>query len=113
MDFYTINAKAIEKGPKKGTVEVSPDFNVGRSTDLMVRARSVYAIWDEEKGLWSTDEYDVVRLVDQELRQFAKEETEKGGTEHIVKDLFSYNTNSWNVFRKFIQNISDNSHQTG
>lgn len=33
----------------------------------MVRGRSFYAIWDEEKGLWSTDEYDVQRLVDADL----------------------------------------------
>ena len=64
MDFYQIGMREIERGPRKGEFELYPDFTVGRSKDLMVRGRSFYAIWDEEKGLWSTDEYDVQRLVD-------------------------------------------------
>ena len=73
MDFFQIHTREIEKGPKKGALEVYPDFVVGRSTDLMVRGRAFYAIWDEEVGLWSQDEYDVQRLVDLALRQFSEE----------------------------------------
>ena len=35
----------------------------------MVQGGNFYAIWDEEKELWSRDEYDVQRLVDEDLRQ--------------------------------------------
>lgn len=66
MDFYTIK----ERSPKKGVVEIYPDFNVCRSKDLMVKGKAFYAIWDEEKGLWSTDEYDVQRLVDKDLAEY-------------------------------------------
>jgi hypothetical protein len=68
VDFFQISTREA----KGGTLEVYPDFIVGRSKDLMVQGRSFRAIWDEEVGLWSTDEYDVQRLVDHELRTYAE-----------------------------------------
>ena len=53
MDFVQLSTREA----KNGVIEVYPDFIVGRSSDLMVRGRSFYAIWAEERGLWSTDEY--------------------------------------------------------
>lgn len=111
MDFYTIRVREIEKGPNKGSMEVYPDFKVGRSKDLMVRSKGFYAIWDDAAKLWSTDEYDVVRLVDEELHAFAKKKEEASGIPHFVKDLHSFNSNVWKQFRTYMQNISDNSHQ--
>lgn len=111
MDFYNINVREIEKGPRKGEFEVYPDFVIGRSKDLMVRGRSFYAIWDEEAGLWSTDEYDVQRLVDEDLYRYAKQHPSEDGSLPHVKYLRSFNSNGWSQFRKFIQNISDNSHE--
>jgi hypothetical protein len=106
MDFFQIGTKET----KGGIIEVFPDFMVGRSKDLMVRGRSFYAIWDEEAGLWSMDEYDVQRLVDKELAEFAEKLRQDG---HIctVKYLRSFGSNSWNQFRSFVNNLSDNSHQ--
>jgi len=63
VDFYQILCR--ETKDKK--LEVYPDFIVGRSTDLMVQGRTFYAIWDEARGFWSRDEYDVQRLVDEDL----------------------------------------------
>lgn len=102
MDFFEICTKE-----EKGVTVVYPDFNVGRSNDLMVRGRSFYAIWDKERNLWSTDEYDVQRFVDRALKE--KVATLSGPC--TVKYLRSYGTNVWNQFRRFLQNVSDNSHQ--
>ena len=55
---------------KNGVIEIYPDFKICRSRDLMVRGKAFYAIWDKEAGLWSTDEYDVQRLIDQESKPF-------------------------------------------
>ena len=53
---------------KDGSVDVFPDFMVdSKTTDLMIRGNSFYAIWDEDAGLWSTNQYDVQRLVDKDL----------------------------------------------
>jgi len=109
MDFFQISARDAVK--KDDPPELYPDFKVGRSKDLMVRGRSFYAIWDEKAGLWSTDEYDVQRLVDEELDEAKIEYEARTGRPHNVKHLRSYSTNGWNQFRKFLNNISDNSHQ--
>lgn len=110
MDFYKICMREIEKGPRKGEFELYPDFVVGRSKDLMVRGRSFYAIWDEAAGLWSTDEYDVQRIVDQSLEAEAEKIYNQSGSRPAVRDLRSFGSNGWTQFRKFVQNISDNSH---
>jgi hypothetical protein len=103
VDFYKISVKEL----KDGTLQLYPDFIVGRSKDLMVRGRSFYAIWDEERGLWSTDEYDVQRLVDADLHKYADEHK---NANYKVMNLRSFNTKVWTNFRQFMQNISDNSH---
>ena len=110
MDFFQICYREIEKGPRKGEFEIYPDFRVGRSKDLMVRGRSFYAIWDEELGLWSTDEYDVQRLVDESMKREALRIERDKGQRPSIKYLRSFGSNAWSQFRKYIQNISDNSH---
>ena len=57
---------------KKG-VEIYPKFIIKNSSDLMIRGGDFYAIWIEEKGLWSTDEQDAIRLIDKELEAYAEE----------------------------------------
>jgi energy-coupling factor transporter ATP-binding protein EcfA2 len=106
MDFYQIRVKET----KEGQLELYPDFIVGRSEDLMVQGRTFYAIWDEERGLWSRDEYDVQRLVDEELRQEADRLGKKTGQKYVIRYMRSFNSNSWTQFRKFLANVSDNSH---
>lgn len=105
MDFYQIRTKEL----KGGALELYPDFVVGKSKDLMVRGGSFYAIWNEQENLWSTDEFDVPLLVDADLRQYALEHS--NGLSYTVKDLRSFASNSWTQFRRFLSNISDNSHQ--
>ena len=68
MDFYTIKSKISGRG----AIEVYPEFKVGKCQDLMVRGKSFYAVWDEDKKLWSTDEYDVQRMVDDSIREYVK-----------------------------------------
>lgn len=107
MDFYKIK----ERSSKNGIVEVYPDFKVCRSKDLMVRGKGFYAIWDEAQGLWSTDEYDVQRLVDEDIMRY-KEELDKR-TEGVVqaKLMADFSSNSWLQFRNYVAHLSDSSHQ--
>lgn len=108
LDFLRI---ALKEPTKEGKpVEVRPDFTVGRSKDLMIRGGSFYAIWDEELGLWSTDEYDVQRLVDREIQEYC-DKLIANGTPATPKFLSSFGTNGWSQFRKFMKNVSDNSTQ--
>ena len=105
MDFYQI----LSRETKDKGMELYPDFIVGRSQDLMVQGRTFYAIWDAERGLWSRDEYDVQRLVDEHLEAEADRLREETGINYVVKYMRSFQSNSWALFRKFLANISDNS----
>ena len=105
MDFYRIRERTL----KNGSVEVYPDFTVCRSNDLMVRGKSFYAIWDEEKGLWSTDEYDVQRLVDKELDDYADNVQTEGRV--FVRHLGDFGDKSWREFRSYLAHLSDNAVQ--
>lgn len=58
------------KRPKKEVVEIYPKFKITNSSDLMIRGGDFYAIWLEDRGLWSTDEQDALRLIDKELDAF-------------------------------------------
>ena len=106
MDFYQIK----ERINKRDNVEIYPDFKVCRSKDLMVRGRSFYAIWDEAKGLWSTDEYDVQRLVDNELIEYKKEKEKKTDAKVTIRSMSDFSSKSWGEFRSYLAHVSDNSH---
>lgn len=108
MDFYQLKERQLD-GKKAGVVEVYPDFRIVRSKDLMVRGRGFYAIWDDKLGLWSTDEYDVQRLVDEDLDNYIPRSEAPMGVTH--KHLGDFSTNSWLAFRNYIGHLSDNSHQ--
>lgn len=107
MDFYRI----AERVAKNGEVILYPDFLVGKSQDLMVRAKSFYAIWDEAVNLWSTDELDVARLVDEELYEYHA--SLKAGPTSLVRvaSMRSYGSRSWKDYRQYIASIPDSKHQ--
>ena len=107
MDFYKIK----ERSTKNGVIEVYPDFKVCRSKDLMVRGRSFYALWDEQQGLWTTDEYDVQKLMDAELIAHAEEVKAKTDGKVYAKLMSNFSSGSWGIFRNYLANISDNANQ--
>lgn len=106
VDFYTI----CEKYGKHGFLEIYPDFKAHRSKDLMIRGKAFYAIWDEDKQLWSTDEYDVQRIIDQDLDERRNSYGEKR-SETVAKYMLNSSTNMWKTYRAFIREMPDNSHQ--
>ena len=94
MDFVRICTKT-----NKDNTEVFPDFVVKRSKDLMIQGTHVYAVWDEKNNMWSTDEYDVQRLVDEELSAEASKYEEKTGVQPTVKYLSSSTSGMWSRFK--------------
>lgn len=73
LDFVTISTRS----KKPGFTEIYPKFLIKKSDDLMIRGGDFYAVWVEDRGLWSTDEHDVVQLVDRELNKYAEENKDK------------------------------------
>ena len=105
VDFLKI---ATRRKPKEGVIEVYPTFRLyPKSTDLMIRGGDFYAIWLEEKGLWSTDEQDALRLIDKELDIFAEETDDNV----IVLHMWDASTGMIDIWHKFCQKQSrDNFH---
>ena len=69
LDFLKISYK----NNKDGSIEVYPKFVIKKSSDLMIRGGDFYAIWNDDKQLWSVDEQDAIRLIDRELEAYAEE----------------------------------------
>lgn len=100
LDFMKVSTRST----KKNVVEIYPKFIVGRrSTDLMIRGGDFYAIWIEERKMWSTDESDAIQLIDRELDKFYDEH--KGIFEGTVKVLHMWDaeTGMIDVWHKYCQ----------
>lgn len=110
MDFCQITERRKHNGDSV-ILEIYPDFHPIRSKDLMVRGRSFYAIWDNEKKIWSTDESDVQRLVDQELDEYKKNREKNWVGDIHVKKMISFSSNMWSKWRTFLNQMFDTSKQ--
>ena len=70
LDFMMVSIRYS----KNGAAEIYPRFIIkNNSSDLMIRGGDFYAIWVEDRGLWSTDEGDAIRLIDKELDRYVEE----------------------------------------
>ena len=69
LDFLMISTRST----KRGVIEIYPKFIIKKSSDLMIRGGDFYAIWVEERGLWSTDEQDALSIIDKYLDKYAEE----------------------------------------
>lgn len=96
MDFYQVRTKRTKDG-----VFVYPDFIVQDSNDLLVKGRAFYGLWDESKGLWSRDEMDVARIVDNDLRK----EADKSDAVPLL--MSSYESKSWTQYKNYIASLDD------
>ena len=105
LDFLIISTRS----PKKDIVEIYPKFRIKKSEDLMIRGGDFYAIWDEDRGLWSTDEQDAIRLIDQELEAYTRENKDKySGT---VRTLYMWDSDTGMIdkWHKYCQKQSRDS----
>ena len=106
MDFYKIKVK-----DNKDSSDIYPDFRVVRSKDLMVQGKAFYAIWDEERGLWSQDEYDVQRLIDEDIyRKLDEAQHKHPDKEFHPKTMGDFSSGAWMSFRRYVTHISDSAH---
>ena len=104
LDFVSIKYRK-----RNGVVTVYPEFKAKRSKDLMIRGTSFYAIWDEDAGYWSKDEYDVQRLVDKMIYEFMEANPFDCPVE--LKTMVDFSTNSWSEWKKYSKSLADNYHE--
>ena len=107
LDFL----KIFTRIPKKGVLEIYPNFVIKKSNDLMIRGSDFYAIWVEERGLWSTEEEDALQLIDQALDTYAKEHTFESFDTVRVLHMWDSSSHMIDAWHKYCQKqMRDNFH---
>lgn len=96
MDFVQIK----ERYTRTGQIEVYPDFIVKRSKDLLIKGSAFYAVWDEEEGMWSTNEYDAQRLIDSEIYDYVEQ---KGLMSYSLKLMSEFSSKKWVEFQTYMK----------
>ena len=92
VDFLIISTRSTRKG-----TEIFPKFRLyPKSKDLMIRGSDFYAVWIEERGLWSTDEDDALAIIDYELKKYADMYIEKHPDEFVTV-LYTWDSTSGSV----------------
>ena len=100
IDFFLVSTRP---GKRRGTIEIYPKFMAKNSSDLMIRGGGFYAIWDEERGIWSTDEEDAIRLIDNELDRYAKENKDRFEEPVRVLHLWDVETGMIDSWHRYCQ----------
>ena len=107
IDFLMISTRSS----KRGVIEIYPKFIIKKSSDLMIRGGDFYAIWVEERGLWSTDEQDALRLIDRELDEYAKENASRFDSQVRVLHMWDADSGMIDRWHKYCQKqMRDNFH---
>ena len=102
LDFVDITYRV----GKKGMIEIYPIYRVKRTKDLMVKGKSFYAIWDEKNQVWSTDEYDVQRLIDEQMYIY-KDEKFADQPNVKIMELSNFNNKTWTEFQQYVKSRPD------
>ena len=74
-----------------------------RSSDLMIRGGDFYAIWIEDRGLWSTDEQDALQLIDRELDNYATEHSDTLGSNVKILHMWDSESGMIDSWHKYCQ----------
>lgn len=99
VDFLMIATRRTNRGD----VEIYPKFIIKKSSDLMIRGGDFYAIWIEERGLWSTDEQEALSLIDRELKKYAEDNKEKFDARFKVLYMWDAETGMIDRWHKYCQ----------
>lgn len=99
IDFLVISTRST----KRGIIEIYPKFIIKKSEDLMIRGGDFYAIWIEERGLWSTDEQDALQLIDRELDRYAEENRQRFDNDIKVLHMWDAESGMIDSWHKYCQ----------
>ena len=99
IDFLMISTRST----KRNVIEIYPKFIIKRSGDLMIRGGDFYAIWIEERGLWSTDEQDALQLIDRELDRYTEENRQRFGSNVKVLHMWDAESGMIDSWHKYCQ----------
>lgn len=99
IDFLMISTRST----KRGVIEIYPKFIIKKSNDLMIRGGDFYAIWLEDRRLWSTDEQDALQLIDHLLDEYAKEHRQKFDSDVKVLHMWDSESGMIDAWHRYVQ----------
>lgn len=108
LDFLLISSR-----PTKNGVQVYPRFRLyPKSKDLMIRGRDFYAVWDEEAGLWSTNEDECFAMIDRELDKYVREHHTRFEKEPQILYMWDSDSGMVDSFHKYCQRQMRDSYES-
>lgn len=104
---------AYRSTKRNDTVDIYPKFRTyPKSQDLMIRGGDFYAIWLEDKGLWSTNEDDALAMIDLELTK-AGEKYKEQHPNADINILYTWDSSSGSIdlWHKYCQKQKRDSYE--
>ena len=100
-DFLIVSDRTL----KNNIIEIAPKFRVyPKSTELMIRGGDFYAVWLEDKKIWSTNEDDALSIIDNELYKKAEQvKAERPEASVSVKYTWDSSSGSIDAWHKYCQ----------
>jgi hypothetical protein len=104
MDFYNITAKSFGSRAKQDYT-IAPEFTY-LTKDLVCKGGSLYAYW--HNNIWRTDIFDLVRIIDKEVKEYSKEFKNKYQDREVTTKLMSvHDSLVMDKFQKYTKNMPD------
>src|SRR5690606_35554256 len=104
MDFYTITAKRYGSRAKQDYT-IAPDFTY-LTKDLVCKGGSLYGYWYD--GVWRTDIFDLVRIIDRQVLDYSKEfQSKHQDAEVSIKLMSMHDSSVMDKFHKYTKNMPD------
>lgn len=108
LDFLAIRTSTKSKRGEPPVITIYPEFLVRPSKDLMVRGGAFYAIWDEGKGMWSTNVQDAALMIDDELLRRQADFPDANTEVMLTRD---FSTKKWSEFLSYVGSLPDWYHE--
>ena len=105
-NFFEIKEKEVRS---KGVIQIYPSFKVISNSGLMIKGGKFYALWDEDNKIWSKNEFDLIRLVDEEIDKYVKNRGYEPLGDKIQRMYLSdFSSNTWKEYKKYTSLFPDN-----
>lgn len=105
MDFYEI--ETVPMRGQAGMMEVIPRFINLESRDIMLRDGDFVAVWNPKTGLWSKHEFDVINIVDDDVRDYV----DKSSIQNLFPRLCQRDADGvWRQYRQWSKNMVNTDH---
>ena len=105
--------EAMIKKKREGYA-IDPDFKTGGDIeDLMVRGGAFYAAWDPVRGMWTRNEYDAFRMIDDEVWKVYDELRRKRGEDTIIiaQTMQSFSCQKVVEWKRYLKTSPDRYHE--